>query len=189
MEPILNTLKGKLLLAMPGLGDPRFYKTVIFMCDHDAKGSMGLIINQSVLNITLGKLLSELQIENGHTIANDIPVLTGGPVETARGFMLHTSDFNHKDTMQVTPQFSFSGTLDALKEVANGHGPKELIFMLGYAGWGAGQLDQELQENSWMVCDADHEILFNTRAEDKWDRAMGRIGVNPVMLSTASGRA
>jgi putative transcriptional regulator len=189
MDPILNSLKGKLLLAMPGMGDPRFYKTVIFICDHDAKGSMGLIINQSILNITLGKLLAELQIEGDITLAKDIPVLTGGPVETARGFMLHTSDFNHKDTMLVTPQFSFSGTLEALKAVAHGQGPKELIFMLGYAGWGAGQLDQEIQENSWMVCNADHELLFNTPAEDKWDRAMGRIGVNPVMLSSASGHA
>lgn len=189
MEPVFQSLKGKLLLAMPGMSDPRFYRTVIFMCDHDAKGSMGLIINQSILNIPLSKLLNELHIEAKSDGALDLPVLTGGPVETARGFLLHTSDFQQSETMPVTSKFSVSGTLEALKAVADGQGPKEMIFMLGYAGWGPGQLEQEIQQNAWIIGEADHELLFNTSAEEKWDRAMGRIGVNPTMLSSVAGSA
>lgn len=189
MKSVFQSLKGKLLLAMPGMGDPRFYRTVIFMCDHDANGSMGLIINQSILGISLGKLLTELHIEAKGNAALDLPVLTGGPVETARGFLLHTSDFQQPETMHVTPKFSVSGTLESLKAVAEGHGPNEMIFMLGYAGWGPGQLEQEIQQNAWIIGEADHELIFNTSAEEKWDRAMGRIGVNPNMLSSVAGSA
>lgn len=189
MSNIIQNLTGKLLLAMPGMGDPRFSKAVIFICSHDGEGSMGLIINYPLPHLTLGQMFEQLNMTADATAPVSLPVLSGGPVEPSRGFMLHTSDFMQPDTISVLGKFGVSGTLDALKAAASGIGPKEMIFMLGYSGWGAGQLDQELQENAWMVTESDHELLFNTPLEDKWTRAMGRIGVNPSMLSSASGRA
>lgn len=189
MDQIIQNLTGKLLLAMPGMGDPRFSRAVIFVCSHDDQGAMGLIVNFPLLNLSFGQLLEQLKITPDATAPIDIPVMSGGPVETARGFMLHTSEFAQPDTIIVNDRFGVSGTLDALKAVASGIGPKEMIFMLGYAGWSAGQLDAELQENSWMIADADHELLFNTPYEDKWDSAMLRMGINPGMLSSVSGHA
>lgn len=174
---------------MPGMGDPRFYRSVIFICEHNDQGAMGLIINQSLLNLDFGQLLSQLGIEPVAGIPLAIPILTGGPVETGRGFLLHTLDFRQPETMEVEGRFGVTGTVDALKAVASAQGPKEMLFMLGYAGWGAGQLEREIQDNAWMIGEADYEILFNTSPEEKWDRAMGRIGIDPVMLSPLAGRA
>lgn len=189
MNEISGNLTGKLLLAMPTMTDPRFYKSVIFMCTHDESGAMGLIINQSPLNMAMSQLLNQLNIRSSHSGFLGLPVLTGGPVEPAQGFMLHTSDFERPDTIKVNEKFGVSATLEALSAAAEGRGPKEMIFALGYSGWSAGQLEAEIQENAWMVADANHELLFNTPIESKWDRAMARIGVDPVMLSTASGSA
>ncbi len=189
MDEISGNLTGKLLLAMPTMTDPRFYKAVIFMCTHDASGAMGLIINQSPLNMAMRQLLNQLEIKSEDKNLLGLPVLTGGPVEPGQGFMLHTSDFAQPETIKVNEKFGVSGTLDALRAAAEGKGPKELIFALGYSGWSAGQLDAEIQENAWMIVDANHELLFNTPIESKWERAMARLGVNPVMLSTVAGSA
>lgn len=189
MSEIIQNLTGKLLLAMPGMADPRFNKATIFICSHDKQGAMGLVVNYPLPQLALGQMFEQLHLQTDATAPISLPVLSGGPVEPSRGFMLHTSDFMQPDTISVLGKFGVSGTIDALKAVAAGVGPKEMLFMLGYSGWGAQQLEQELQDNSWMIVDADHELLFNTSAEDKWDRAMGRIGINPVMLSTVAGRA
>ncbi len=189
MTDVVSNLTGKLLLAMPGMQDPRFYHSVIFMCSHNEDGAMGLIINQSLLNLTLGQLLSQLKITPGPHALLNLPVQTGGPVESGRGFLLHGADFHLKDTMQVGPHFGVTATVDALQEVAQGTGPSDLIFMLGYAGWDAGQLEQEIQDNAWMVGEADQEIIFNTPLEQKWDRALARLGVDPGLLSSAAGHA
>ncbi len=189
MEKIFATLTGKLLLAMPGMNDPRFYHSVIFICNHDAEGSMGLIINQSNLALSLGDMLEQLHLKPKPGAPLALPVQTGGPVESGRGFLIHTLDFEQPETMKIDSRFGVTATLESLQAVADGSGPRDLLFVLGYAGWTAGQLEQELQDNAWMVAEADHEVMFNTPLEQKWDRAMGRIGVDPGMLSTSVGRA
>lgn len=189
MDTIIGNLTGKLLLAMPGMGDPRFYHSVVFMCAHDEKGAMGLVINHSFLNLNLGQLFEHLHMTAQENAPVTVPVLTGGPVETGRGFLLHTLDFRQADTLEVSPGFGVTGTVDALKTISSGRGPRDFLFLLGYAGWDAGQLEQEIQGNTWMVTEADHNLIFSTSIEEKWDRAMGRIGVDPSMLSSAAGRA
>lgn len=184
-------LAGKLLLAMPHMNDPRFSRAVIFMCAHDAKGAMGMAINKPVPGMTFGSLLGQFNISIGDKARADIinqPVLSGGPVETVRGFMIHGKDFVTNDTVHAG-SFSISGTLAALKATAQGLGPAKIRFTLGYAGWSAGQLEQEIQENVWMTVPATHELVFNTSPELMWDKAFGTLGVNPALLSQASGRA
>lgn len=186
-------LAGKLLLAMPGMGDPRFYKAVIFVCAHDAGGAMGLVINHVLPGIDMNQLLQQMKIappdEKVIPAGPSAPVMCGGPVESARGFILHSADFNQPDTVKVSDHFSVSGTVDALKSIASGNRPQNMLFILGYAGWGAGQLDQEIMQNSWLVADADPNLIFGAGTDEKWDRAVRRLGVDPAMLSGAAGRA
>lgn len=182
-------LTGKLLLATPVMGDPRFHKAVIFVVSHSAEGAMGLIINFPLMNLTVDDLLQQTGVVVKEPKVHEMETLSGGPLESGRGFLLHTSDFAQQDTTQINAHFSLSGTLDALKAVAEGTGPKEYLFILGYAGWAPGQLEQELRENAWLVGEADHNILFNTPLEERWDRAYSRLGVDPSLLSDQVGRA
>ncbi|MEM6780946.1 MAG: YqgE/AlgH family protein [Pseudomonadota bacterium] len=185
-------LAGQVLLAMPGMGDTRFNRAVIYICAHDKNGAMGLVINHIVPGLKFGSLLKELNVATDITIPSDIvtlPVINGGPVETARGFLLHSKDFKHDDTVDINESFSLTGTVDALKEVASGQGPKDMVFTLGYAGWSAGQLDQELHQNAWLTCEASRDLIFDTAPHDMWDAAVGHIGVDPSLLSLNSGHA
>lgn len=185
-------LAGKLLLAMPGMGDTRFYKSVIYICAHDADGAMGLVINHLLEDVAFHELLEELKIINDIEVDLDalkVLVLRGGPVEGARGFLLHSSDFKKPDTVKVDDKIYVTGTLDALKDVAQGAGPERRLFILGYAGWTAGQLDQELQQNAWLVVDADPDLVFDGGAEEKWDCAVKTLGIDPSMLSASGGSA
>ena len=184
-------LTGKLLLAMPGMGDPRFQRAVIFMCAHDANGAMGLVINHVMPGVRFNELLDQLNIEGGAAArpTGDVPVLNGGPVESARGFILHPLGYSRKDTVRIGGRFGVTGTVDALRAIAEGHGPEAMLFILGYAGWTAGQLDRELQENAWLVGEAEPELVFQTDPDGKWDMAIRRLGVDPAMLSGESGRA
>jgi putative transcriptional regulator len=185
-------LTGRLLLAMPGMGDPRFHKAVIFMCAHDENGAMGLVINHTMPGIDLGQLLAQLNIEIDEAAekrSSGVPVMAGGPVESARGFVLHSSDFQQNDTIRIDDHLSVTGTVDALKAIAGGDGPQRMLFILGYSGWGAGQLDRELQDNAWLVTDADPEIVLGIKPDQKWDRAVAKLGVDPAMLSGAAGHA
>ncbi len=182
-------LTGRLLLAMPAMGDPRFHKAVIYMCAHDENGAMGLVINHVLPGIDLTQLLEQLNITPEQDKTPDTPVLSGGPVETARGFVLHSSDFSQSDTIKIDEKFSVTGTIDALKTIASGEGPDKMLFILGYAGWGSGQLDQEIQQNAWLVTDADPELIFAAAPDEKWDKAIGQMGIDPAMLSGQAGRA
>jgi putative transcriptional regulator len=189
---LFTSLTGKILLAMPGMGDPRFHHAVIFMCAHDANGAMGLVINHTLPGMEFRDLLEQLKIASDIRVdinALRIPVLSGGPVEGARGFLLHSSEFKQPDTVSIDPHYSITGTTDALRDVAAGKGPQRLLFILGYAGWGAGQLEAEIQENAWLVMEADPEIIFNAPADDKWQRAFEKLGFDPGRLSQAAGRA
>ncbi len=181
-------LTGRLLIAMPQMSDTRFHKAVIFICAHDANGAMGLVINHTLPGLELSTLLSQLDIP-GVTYGADVPVMSGGPVETARGFILHAGRFNQIESLKIEQDIHVTGTIDALKAIAQGRGPEKLMFILGYAGWSAGQLDYEMQQNAWLVTDADTDLIFSDDPEDRWERAIRKIGIDPLMLSGDAGRA
>jgi putative transcriptional regulator len=187
-----NFMAGKLLLSMPTMSDPRFFKSVIFICTHDENGAMGLMINNPVPGLNFKDLLKQLNVEFAPTMEKklgDIKVMGGGPVETARGFILHGTDFIQKDTIKINEKISVTGTIDAIKEIAANNGPKEMVFVLGYAGWSAGQLEDEIQNNAWLLIDTDHDLIFNTTSDEKWDKAIKKLGIDPSMLSGEAGRA
>lgn len=185
-------LTGQLLLAMPTVGDPRFYKAVIFIAAHDSKGAMGIVINHPVPGLNFQRLLEQFDITpdgNADDAAMKAPVMAGGPVETMRGFLLHTREFVTNDTISVNRHFSVSGTIASLKACAGGRGPQHFVFALGYAGWDPGQMEQELQDNAWLTTPATEEIVFHTEPDLMWERAMAQIGIDPAMLSITAGRA
>lgn len=184
-------LTGRLLLAMPAMGDTRFHKAVIYLCAHDKNGAMGLVINHKLPGVDLAQLLAQLNIkpEENNNKTPDTVVMSGGPVETARGFVLHSNDFRQEDTIKIDDEFSVTGTIDALKAIASGNGPNKMLFILGYAGWSSGQLDQEIQQNAWLIADPDPDLIFKASPEEKWVKAIKKLGVDPAMLSGAAGTA
>ncbi len=187
-----HSLKGHLLLAMPQMNDPRFHRAVIFVCVHDEKGAMGMVINNPLASPNFADVLAEVGVSSEKPIEQKIksmPVLAGGPVQGVHGFLIHSSDFSQKDTIHVDDLFSISGTVDSLRAIVNGYRPEKMIFTLGYAGWGPGQLERELQDNVWLTASAGHEIVFDTRADDMWEKAFSILGIAPGMISTMSGRA
>lgn len=177
-----------MLIAMPGMADSRFAKSVVYLCAHSAEGAMGLVVNQLADQLTLPTVVEQLGIEPQADLAG-IPVHLGGPVETSRGFVLHSSEYVQDTTLVVDDEFSLTATVDVLRALAAGSGPKRVFFALGYAGWDAGQLDQEIQENGWLVAPADADLVFASDDEQKWLRALRSIGVDPLLLSTTAGRA
>jgi putative transcriptional regulator len=182
-------LKGQLLVAMPAMQDPRFERSVIYMCAHSRDGAMGLVINKPAPNITFTELMDQLGIETGGGF-QDIRVHFGGPVETSRGFVLHSSDYHLEEaTLRVTPEIGLTATVDILRALVGGTGPRHSILALGYAGWGSGQLEDELQANGWLHCPADEDLLFGVGMDDKWTASMRRIGIDPAKLSHQAGRA
>jgi len=181
-------LDGKLLLAMPNMTDPRFERSVIYLCSHDESGAMGLIINQSFENISFAGLLDQLDIDAPDNTP-DVTVHNGGPVEPGRGFVLHSADYVQDSTLIVSEKLALTATVDVLSAIAQDSGPLHALLALGYAGWGAGQLEQEIQANSWLTSEAEDEIIFNTDLEQKWARAMAMLGVNVSMLSSDAGHA
>lgn len=182
-------LTGKLLIAMPGMTDPRFTRSVVLLCAHSDEGSMGLVINKPVGDLRLRDLLAQLSIET-EGAAPDLPVHFGGPVENGRGFVLHDRGYQSAiSTLDVNGDFAMTATLDILEDYASGRGPGKIIMALGYAGWGPGQLEAEIAQNGWLICDADTRLVFETPDADKWEAALNRLGVSPLTLSADSGRA
>jgi len=182
-------LCGKLLIAMPGMGDPRFEYSVIFLCAHSGDGAMGLIVNKPAPGIRFKDLLDQLKISRGEGLG-DVPVYFGGPVEHGRGFVLHTADYlSDGSTMQVDKRFGMTATLDILEDISRGEGPDRRIMALGYAGWGPGQLEAEINRNGWLTCEALPEIVFAEDDDSKWTAALKSLGVDPLLLSAAAGRA
>jgi len=187
-----SSLKGQLLIAMPQMNDPRFHRAVIFLCVHDKKGAMGMVINNPLPSPDFADVLKQVGVSADKPLDGKIgkmPVLAGGPVQGIHGFLIHSSDFSQKDTIHVDDLFSISGTVDSLRSIVNGYRPEKMIFTLGYAGWGEGQLEKELQDNVWLTAPASYEIVFNTPSNQMWENAFALIGVNPAMLSGVSGRA
>jgi putative transcriptional regulator len=182
-------LGGKFLIAMPGMGDPRFAKTVILICAHSDDGAMGLIVNRPAPELTFGGLLDQLNIPRVPE-GRDIHVHVGGPVERARGFVLHSPDYRAKGATMVVPGgFGMTATIDVLAAIARGEGPDEALIALGYSGWGPGQLETEIGRNDWLTADAPADLVFSGDDAKKWSSALRRMGIDPRTLSGASGRA
>jgi putative transcriptional regulator len=189
-------LDGQLLIAMPVMEDPRFERSVIYLCAHSAEGAMGIMVNRPAGSIDFPELLVQLKIitkpeqiklpEHAETLQ----VLQGGPVDPGRGFVLHSSDFYIENaTLLIDDKICLTATIDILKAIANGAGPKHAVLALGYAGWRPGQLEAEIQDNGWLNCDADPDLVFGDDVEDKYLRALRKIGIDPGMLSNAAGHA
>ena len=181
-------LTGQFLIAMPTMGDPRFERSVIYMCAHSADGAMGLVVNRVASEIDFPELLDQLEIKTDG-IKNPIPVLTGGPVETGRGFVLHSMDYSQDSTLKVTDEVGLTATVDILRAIAEGEGPAKSLLTLGYAGWSSGQLDNEIQANGWLNVSSDTSILFDEDFNSKWDRAVRKVGIDPSFLSAEAGHA
>ena len=189
MEPLSTHLAGKCLIAMPGMGDPRFVKRVIYLCAHSDKGAMGLIVNKPAPATRLSDLLNQLGIPRTDSMPNS-RVHIGGPVEHRRGFVLHSPDFtSEQGSLKVDDSISMTATMDVLERIAAGTGPKASLLVLGYAGWGPGQLEGEIAQNGWLTCPARHDLIFGRANEFKWAAALKSIGIDPVSLSPTAGRA
>ena len=182
-------LTGKLLIAMPSMADPRFAHSVVFLCAHSPEGAMGLVVNKPAADLNLSDLLEQLSIEIGDAISY-CPVHFGGPVESGRGFVLHEYGYHSAiSTLDVNDDFAMTATLDILEDIAEGRGPNKVIMALGYAGWGPGQLEGELAQNGWLVCDPDLKLVFDTADQDKWEGALQSLGINSLLLSAEGGSA
>jgi putative transcriptional regulator len=183
-------LTGQLLIAMPQMTDPRFEHGVVYMCAHNADGAMGLVVNKLVESLTFTDLLRQMELEIGPgDLDQRIQVHFGGPVESARGFVLHTPDYLSEATMKVSDDFAMTATIDVLRSIASGGGPDKAILALGYAGWAPGQLDTEIQNNGWLHVAADHSLVFGRDHDDKWRSAVAKVGVDPSLLSGEAGHA
>jgi len=189
-------LDGQMLIAMPTMGDERFARTLIYMCAHSTEGAMGIIVNQPASQITLRELLVQLEVvPAGETMelskqASSVKRLKGGPVDTQRGFVLHSSDFViENSTLPIDDGICLTATLDILKAIARGNGPSRALLALGYAGWAPGQLENEIQHNGWLHCPADPDLIFGQDIAGKYDKALQKIGVHPGMLSSEAGHA
>ncbi|MFD1344171.1 YqgE/AlgH family protein [Litorisediminicola beolgyonensis] len=186
---VTTDLTGKMLIAMPGMGDPRFQHSLIFLCAHSEDGAMGLIVNKPAPEIDMAALFEQLSIETPSDLAGE-RVFFGGPVETGRGFVLHGDEYQSSvSTLEVEGGFGMTATLDILEEIGRGQGPSERMMCLGYAGWGPGQLEGELAQNGWLVCDASRDLVFHTPAPEKWEAALATLGVAALALSSEGGQA
>ncbi len=181
-------LVGQLLLSMPGIGDPRFERVVIAMCLHDGDGALGLVVNRPHDELTVRALMEQLDVDPGETAA-DARVMVGGPVEPGRGFVLHSKDYEGQSTISVAGLWSLTSTLDILKDIAAGKGPRRWLSALGYTGWGAGQLDGEMTRHGWIAAPGDAGLIFDSPIESRWPAAYGGLGINVGQLSGIVGRA
>jgi putative transcriptional regulator len=189
-------LDGQMLIAMPTMGDDRFARSVIYMCVHSTEGAMGIVVNQPAPHISFTDLLVQLEVVPAAELiqlpsrAGGVQVLKGGPVDTQRGFVLHSSDFFiENSTVPIDEGISLTATLDILKAIARGEGPQSAILALGYAGWAPGQLESEIQHNGWLHCSADAELIFGQDTDGKYERALKKIGIDLGMLSSEAGHA
>ena len=189
MKQNITQLAGKLLIAMPDMADPRFANSVIYLCAHSDQGGMGLIVNKPQARIRFTELLDQMQVPHGADTP-DIQVHTGGPVETGRGFVLHSTDYTSGlGTLAPGGWIGMTATLDVLEDIAAGRGPTQALLALGYAGWGPGQLEQEIRQNGWLTCDPRDDIIFGRANDHKWSAALKLLGIDPLLLSATAGHA
>ncbi|OWU86688.1 hypothetical protein ATO6_00300 [Oceanicola sp. 22II-s10i] len=182
-------LTGKLLIAMPGMMDSRFTSAVVFLCAHSDEGAMGLMVNRPSAGVRLCDLFEQLNIEC-ESGAGEQHVLSGGPVEEERGFVLHSPDYTSAiSTLKVTQELSMTATMDVMEDIAADRGPARTLVTLGYCGWGAGQLESELAMNAWLTAEASAGLIFDTAISGRWEAALRTLGISPALLSSAAGRA
>jgi len=189
------SLVGRFLVAAPSMPDERFQKSVVFICKHDDDGALGIIVNNKVDDLPLGQVYKQLGIEIPES--GDKPVLFGGPVETSRGLVLHSADYKRDETLVIEGGMALTASLEILRDMAGGHGPKNAWLALGHSGWAPGQLDQEMQDNAWLVVDGDPDLVFDANFDGKWQRALDRLGgkgraagrFDPASFSHQTGRA
>jgi putative transcriptional regulator len=194
--PKRGYLDGQMLIAMPSMRDERFVRSLIYVCAHSSEGAMGIIVNHPAANINFADLLVQLEVIPAADLimlpprAGSVPVLRGGPVETGRGFVLHSSDFFiENSTLPIDDGICLTATLDILKAIARGDGPLSAVLALGYAGWAPGQLESEIQANGWLHCTADLELIFGSDIDNKYEKALRKIGIDLGMLSSEAGHA
>jgi len=187
-SPSESSLTGQVLIAMPSLDDPEFSHSVIYLCAHGEEGAMGLIVNKPLPSPSFKQIVRQLNVSEGDP-ARVIALCKGGPVETARGFVLHSTDWTGDDSLKVDETVALTASLDVLKAIASGGGPAQGMLALGYANWGPGQLDREMKENSWLNTAADADLLYGEDHDGKWLRAMSKLNISPWQLSSLSGTA
>jgi putative transcriptional regulator len=193
--PKRGYLDGQMLIAMPAMSDERFARSLIYICAHSSEGAMGIVVNQPAENIKFPDLLVQLDVIPAKDLIElppqaDVKVLKGGPVETGRGFVLHSADFFiENSTLPIDNGICLTATLDILKAIATGEGPQSAVLALGYAGWAPGQLENEITENGWLNCEADKELIFGSDVEGKYEKAMRKLGVELGKLSSEAGHA
>ena len=180
--------EGQLLIAMPAMPDPRFERSVIYLCTHSDEGAMGIVVNKPLESLSFSDLLEQLEIET-ESVDENIRVHFGGPVEAARGFVLHSADYVHDATMMVDDEFALRATVDILQALTEGTGPRSSLLALGYAGWAPGQLDEEVQNNGWLTAPANRDIVFRQNNDTKWQSAVASLGVDISNLSADVGHA
>lgn len=194
-EEKFPSLCGKFLIAMPGMGDARFDKSVIYICAHSDEGAMGFIINQTLDNPKVPDFLCQLEIiteEERHQLPDSALnklMNSGGPVEPGRGFVLHSPDFNSESTVEVNGNICLTATLEILRAIATGHGPEASFLALGYSGWSAGQLEDEIASNGWLIADAKEDLIYDTNNKTKYTRSLKLLGIDEALLSSSSGHA
>ncbi len=181
-------LTGQVLVSTPAMTDTRFFQSVVYVCGHDDNGAMGFIINKPLPSILFSDLLNQLNI-NHPVHLTELPIYYGGPVEIGRGFVLHSPDYTHSATVGINQDFSITATLEILRDIAHNQGPHQCALMLGYTGWSSGQLEEELQENQWVVLSGEKEFVFDSPPENMWMEAYDQLGINPGHMSIDSGHA
>lgn len=181
-------LTGHVLVAMPQMEDPRFSRSVVYVCAHTPDGAMGLVVNKLVDSVTFPDLLEQLNLDSGDS-GDGVGVHFGGPVEAGRGFVLHSADYLQDASLVIEEDVALTATVDILKAIADGTGPNSALLALGYAGWAPGQLDEEIQANGWLSVEADSELIFGSEIDTKWERAMAKMGIDFSKLSGAAGHA
>jgi putative transcriptional regulator len=184
----MSSLASQLLVAMPQMQDHRFQRSVIYLCAHNEEGAMGLVVNKLIGTLTLNELLDQLNIPHDG-LPGSPRVHFGGPVESGRGFVLHSSDYVEEGSLVVGNEMALTATLDILRAIGRGEGPRKSLLALGYAGWGAGQLENEIQQNGWLHCAADPELIFGSDTDHKYEKALRKIGIDLGMLSSEAGHA
>jgi putative transcriptional regulator len=183
-------LTGQLLIAMPGMGDPRFERAVVLMCSHGAEGAMGLIVNKPAQDLRMEAFYRQLDLTPGPDARADALIHFGGPVEGGRGFVLHSRDYASRlNSLTVHDAIAMTATLDVVEDMARGQGPQDAMMCLGYSGWGAGQLEGEIAQNAWLNVDPDPDLVFGLPDARKWEAALRKLGIDPILLSASAGRA
>lgn len=187
-------LDGQFLIAMPGMADANFARTVVYICAHSDDGAMGFVINRAQ-KLSFSDVLLHLDLVGEDEVIRlpgttlDFPIRSGGPVESGRGFVLHSDDYLSESSIPVSDDICLTATLDIVRAISRGRGPQRGLMMLGYAGWGAGQIEHEIGANGWLSCPAQEELIFDTNLDSKYERALGLMGITPAMLSTEAGHA